>query len=238
MRAIIAATTAITCLPFAADAESKRFFFDAATSSALLDRGEQIGGHTAEFFAGAEAAAGDLLLYATVYRLLPVGPDRAAFDNETDYSVGAIREGQGYVVDVSANWLTYPGEQEASSLELAASISLDLPFAPGMAAFRDTHTDDWGLEVFGGPQWERDAWSWYVLGRVGFVTPGDGSASRSYTGVETGAVRMLTDEVALGFQLRAEAADEDSFADTIGANGVTAWRNTGTSFGVSLSYAR
>tara|TARA_R110000803_G_scaffold178678_3_gene241093 strand:- start:8636 stop:9352 length:717 start_codon:yes stop_codon:yes gene_type:complete len=238
MRAIIAATTVITCLPFAAAAEERRIFFDVAMSSALLDRGEQIGGQTAEFFAGAEASAGEMLLYATVYRLLPIGSDRSAFDNETDYSVGVIWEGQGYEADVSANWLTYPGEQAADSLELAASVSLDLPLAPGVAAFHDFHTDDWGLEVFGGPHWEQDAWTLYVLGRVGFVTLGDGSASRSYGGIETGAVRLLTDTVALGFQLRAEAADEDSFASAFGADGVTAWRATGTSVGVSLSYAR
>mgnify|MGYP003667955435 FL=1 len=93
MRAIIAATTVITCLPFAAAAEERRVFFDAAMSSALLDRGEQIGGQTAEFFAGAEASADEMFLYATVYRLLPVGSDRSAFDNETDYSVGVIWEG-------------------------------------------------------------------------------------------------------------------------------------------------
>ena len=166
MRAIIAATTVITCLPFAAAAEERRIFFDVAMSSALLDRGR-----TAEFFAGAEASAGEMLLYATVYRLLPIGSDRSAFDNETDYSVGVIWEGQGYEADVSANWLTYPGEQAADSLELAASVSLDLPLAPGVAAFHDFHTDDWGLEVFGGPHWEQDAWTLYVLGRVGFDRP-------------------------------------------------------------------
>jgi len=237
MRAIISAATAISCLPLLAEAQDTSFFFDVALSSALLDRGEQIGGQTAEFYAGAEVDAGSALLYTTVYRLLPVGSDRDEFDNETDYTIGAIWEGPGYAADVSANWLTYPGEEAKESLELAATITLDLPFEPGVAAFRDVHTDDWGLEAYAGPRWEREAWTFYALGRAGFVNLGDGSASRSYGGIETGAIRALSDGVAMGFIFRSDVADEDSFDVGATADGFATGRNSGTSLVVSLSYA-
>jgi hypothetical protein len=237
VRAIISAATAVTFFPLLAEAEDTSFFFDVAMSSALLDRGEQIGGQTAEFYAGAEVDAGSALLYTTVYRLLPVGSDRNDYDNETDYTIGAIWEGRGYVADVSANWLTYPGEQAKETLELAATLTLDLPLEPGVAAYRDAHTDDWGMEAFGGPRWERGAWTFYALGRMGFVNIGDGSASRSYGGIETGAIRALSDTVAMGFVVRTEVADEEGFDVRTGADGVATGRNTGTALVVSLSHA-
>lgn len=237
MRTLIAATTAFTWMPLAAEANEKRFFADVAVSSSVIDRGEQIGPLTLEASAGIEADVAGATLYGALYRLTPVGGDADAFDDETDYTIGAAWQGKGYTADVSANWLTYPGEEAGSSLELVGSVSLESAFTPTLTGFRDTRFDDWGLEVSAGPTGEAGAWELYALGRAGFVKPGDGSATRSYGGVEAGAARPITDAVAIGFFARGEIADEEAFARRIDGGSITEVRNSGFAAGVSLSIA-
>lgn len=237
MRALIAATTAITWMPLVAEAGEKRLFADAAVSSSVIDRGEQIGPLTLEASAGLEADVSGATVYGAIYRLTPIGGDADAFDDETDYTIGVAWQGRGYTADVSANWLTYPGEAAGSSLELVGSVSLDAAYTPTITGFRDTRFDDWGLEISAGPTWEAGMWEIYALGRAGFVKPGDGSATRCYGGVEAGAARPITDAVAIGFFARAEIADEESFARRIDGGSVTESRNSGLAAGVSLSIA-
>jgi hypothetical protein len=238
MRTLIAATTAFTWLPMIAEASEKRFFADTAVSSSLIDRGEQIGPLTLETAIGAETEVGGATLYGAFYRLTPVGADADAFVDEADYTVGAAWEGQGYTADVSATWLTFPGEGEQASLELAGSVGIDAPLMPSLTGFYDAEFEDWGLELAAGPVWEIEAWEVYALARAGFVRPGDGSASRSYGGVEAGAARPVSEGVVIGFYARAELADEESFARSIDGGIVTASRSSGYAAGISLSLSR
>ncbi|MFN3608103.1 MAG: hypothetical protein ACK4Y9_03470 [Hyphomonas sp.] len=221
-----------------AEAGEKRLFLDVAAVSALHDRGEQIGREVLEFGAGVEVDVGDAAVYGAFYRLLPVGSQQEAFDDEADFTVGVAWGGQGYSADVSANWLTFPGEEADSSLELAAAVTLDAPLAPSLIGFYDTDAEDWGLEVSAGPEWQAGLWTVYALGRAGFVHSGDGSAHRSYGGVEMGALRPVSEFAAFGFFARADVADEDAFARRIEGGEATAFRNSGVSAGISFSVSR
>ena len=238
MRTFIAATTAFTWMPIIAEASEKRFFAEAAVSSSLIDRGEQIGPLTLEAAVGAETEVGGATLYGAFYRLTPIGADADAFVDEADYTVGAAWEGKGYTADVSATWLTFPGEGEQASLELAGSVGFDAPLMPSLTGFYDAEFEDWGLELTAGPVWDVEAWELYALARAGFVRPGDGSASRSYGGVEGGATRPVADGVVIGVYARAELADEESFARRIDSGVITASRSSGFAAGIILSLAR
>lgn len=55
---------------------------------------------------------------------------------------------------MSANWLTYPGEGQEESLELAAALGFDVPLAPEVLAFYDMDFEDWGVEALAGPEWQ------------------------------------------------------------------------------------
>jgi hypothetical protein len=154
-----------------------------------------------------------------------------------DYVLGAAWDGEGYSADISANWLTYPGEATIDSLELSGSLSLDRSFAPTLAGFYDTRFEDWGLEISAGPEWEWRTWILYAVGRAGFVAPGDGSASRSYGGLELGAARPLSERATVGLYTRAEWADEDAFVRRTGGGSVTGTGSRGVSAGIILSLA-
>lgn len=234
-RTLLSATALMACPPLFAEASEKRFFLDLAAVSALHDRGEQIGREVLEFGAGVEMDVQDVTVYGAFYRLMPVGSEQEAFDDEADFTAGIAWEGEGYAADVSANWLTFPGEETESSLELAASVTLDAPLAPTLSGFYDADLEDRGLEVSAGPEWEAGDWTVYALGRAGFVHPGDGSAHRSYGGVEIGATRPVSEFAGIGFFARADMADEDAFARRIEGGEITAFRNSGVSVGISLS---
>lgn len=237
-RTLLSATTLMACPPLFAEAGEKRLFMDVAAASALHDRGEQIGREVLEFGAGVEVDVQEVTLYGAFYRLLPVGDEQEAFDDEADFTAGAAWEGKGYSADVSANWLTFPGEETESSLELAGAVTLHAPFAPTLIGFYDADLEDWGLEFAGGPEWHAGDWALYALGRAGFVHPGDGSAHRSYAGAELGASRPVSEFAELGFFARADIADEDAFARRIDGGEVTAFRDTGIAAGISLSISR
>lgn len=208
---------------------------EAALSSMLIDRGEQIGGPAFETGLAAEKPFGPGAAYASIYRLTPIGDDQDAFADEFDYTLGYAWEGEGYAADLSANWLTYPGEGDEASLELAGEIALDLPFNPTMAGFYDADFEDFGLEAAAGPEWQAGGWTLYAIGRAGFVEPGDGSASRSYGGVELGGRHPLGEQAEIGAYARYEIADEDSFADDIVRGNITSMTNTGLAAGILVS---
>lgn len=233
MRAILI-TAVATSLPMKAGAEDHSLFADLTVSSGLIDRGELLAQGVMELSAGASASVGAFELYASGTRILPFGEAQAAFDDEMDYTAGVIWLRPGYSVDVSANLLTYPGEGEGQSLELAATVSTELPYRPALSAFHDADLGDWGLEASAGPEWEIGDWSVYALGRAGFVQFGDGSAARSYGGVEAGASRRLSGAVTFGIYGRAEVADEDSF---MSGDVASRAKSIGYAAGVQLSMA-
>lgn len=237
-RTLLPAITLFACAALPAGAVEKHYYLDLAASSALHDRGEQIGRETLEFGVGAEVEFEDFTAYGSFYRLLPVGGEQEAFDDEADFTVGVAWHRHTYSADVSANWLTYPGEEAEASLELVGSVTLEAPFAPTLIGFYDADFDDWGLEVAAGPEWEAAGWGFYAMGRAGFVQPGDDSASRSYAGVEFGAGRPVNDFAEFGIFARADTADEESFAHKFENGEITSFRNSGVSVGVSLSLSR
>lgn len=218
-----------------AEAGEKRLFMDVAAVSALHDRGEQIGREVLEFGAGVEIDVQDVTVYGAFYRLLPVGSEQAAFEDEADFSVGVAWHREAYSADASANWLTYPGEEADASLELVGAVTFHAPFSPTLIGFYDTDVKDWGLEFTAGPEWEVGNWGIYALGRAGFVQAGDDSGDRSYAGFEIGAIRPVSEFVEFGFFARADMADDESFAHRISGGEITSFRNSGMAVGVSLS---
>jgi len=217
---------------------------DAGVATAFFDRGEQLAAGTAEVGLAAGLPLGGGEAYAALWRLTPVGSDADAFDHELDYSLGYAGEAGALAYDVSANWLTFPGEESESSLELAVEIGaaegVDVAFSPVLAAFHDADLEDWGLEVTAGPEWARGGglWSASVRGRLGFVEPGDGSAVRSYLGAEAVLARAFPGTPwTLAGHVRAEAADEDSFAREIAGGEVVRTGDSGVAVGIVLSAA-
>lgn len=237
-RTLLSATTLMALPAPIAEASEKRLFVSIGAVSALHDRGEQIGSEVIEFETGAEFDVQEITVYGAFYRLLPVGSQQEAFDDEADFTLGATWEAQGYSADVSANWLTFPGEETDASLELAGSVTLSAPLSPTLAGFYDADLEDRGLELSAGPQWQAGAWSVHALGRAGFVHPGDGSAHRSYAGLELGASRPVSEAVELGMFLRADAADEAAFARRIERGSITAFGTSGVAAGISLAVTR
>ncbi len=237
-RTLLSATTLMTLPPPVSEAGEKRLFANIGAVSALYDRGEQIGREVLEFEAGVEVEIQDTIVYGAFYRLLPVGSAQDVFDDEADFTLGVAWEGRGYNADVSANWLTFPGEETRSSLELAGAVTLDAPLSPTLTGFLDTDIEDRGMEVTAGPEWEAGLWTLYALGRAGFVHPGDGSAHRSYAGFEVGAALPVSKSVDIGLFVRADAADEDAFARRIERGSVTSLGNSGIAAGISVSVSR
>lgn len=234
-RTLLSATTLMTFPPLAAEAGERRLFVDLGAVSALHDRGEQIGREVLEFGAGVEMDIQETTVYGAFYRLLPVGNEQEAFDDEADFTIGAAWEGRGYSADASVNLLTFPGEDAESSVEIAGAVTLNAPLAPTLIGFYDVDIEDRGLELSAGPEWDAGPWSLYALGRAGFVHPGDGSAHRSYAGVELGAARPVSNFIELGLFARADMADEDAFARRIERGSVTSFTTSGIAAGVSFS---
>ncbi|MGB3626270.1 MAG: hypothetical protein WA989_10585 [Henriciella sp.] len=224
-------------LPLSAWPEPVTLYADIGTSTIGIDRGEQISDTAVELNLGADFALEAGQLYVALYRLTPVGPYQSAYDDEVDYTAGFAWSGRGYEADVSANWLTYPGEESEPSLEVAGAIALDLPLAPELAGFVDADTNDRGLELTAGPHWQAGNWEFDLRGRVGLVEPGGGGASRSYAGIEGAALYPLSRTVLLGTYIRAEWADQDSFVrryDNAGAS--SAFASQSVAAGIVLAW--
>lgn len=234
MRSAIVAMFAFTGPHTVASAQDDFFFAESVISTAVHDRGEQIGGETWELATGVEIPASFGLVYGSVYLLKPIGQHRQAFDTEVDYSLGVIWEGPGYIADISASWLTFPGEATDSSVEFAAALIFDAPYSPTLSAFYDFRSEDMGLEVSAGPQWAAGAWSLYALGRGGFVHLGADGVDRSYAGLEIGADHALSGSVELGLFARIDTADDQTFASDFRSGTIADVRNSGVSLGVSL----
>lgn len=209
-------------------------------SSVLLDRGEQIGAETLEMTLSLSRALAGGTAYAAAYRITPVGPDQAAFDDEFDYTLGYAVDLNGVSLDTSANWLTYPGEATDGSVELVAAAGLDtLPLSPSFTAFYDLDREDHGIEVTAGPRFDVAGLPAYGLARVGFVVPGDpASEARSYVGLEAGVSKALGRGLSLGGYIRAEWADADSFAGAVSGGQVVRADTQAVAAGLSLSFSR
>jgi len=225
---------AITALPLMANATGPSISVETGFTSTAIDRGEQIGGPAHEGAVFVELPFGSGTAYGGVYRLTPIGPDQAAFPDEVDYFAGYVFSAETVEVDLSANWLTFPGDADESSLEIVASAVLDAPFSPSMTSFYDVDLEDWGIEVAAGPSATLGTWTLGLLGRAGFVDPGDGSASRSYFGVEADATHPLGQTAEGSLFARFEIADEDAFADSISGGDITRADADGFAIGVNL----
>lgn len=223
-----------------AHAEGREFALAAqgSASTMLIDRGEQLSDQTFEAEFLLEWAGANDAFYAGAYRLSPLGSHHEAFAEEVDYFVGYAWDAETYSADVSAAWLTYPGESpDDKSLELAGEIVLNQPLTPALAGFYDAEFEDWGLELTAGPTWEIGEWEAFVRGRAGFVTPGDGSDTRSYWGAETGAARPLNELAEFGVYARAEWADQDSFADEFSGGDISHFKQSGIAIGAWIGLA-
>ena len=235
---ILSAATVMAGGALHAEAGEKRVFMDVGAVSALHDRGEQLGRETLGFGAGVEFEVQEAIVYGAFSRILPVGDQQAAFDDEADYTQGVAWSQQGYSADISANWLTYPGEETEASLEMVGAVTLEAPFAPTLIGFYDTDLKDWGLEFAAGPEWELGNWTLAAIGRAGFVQPSEDAAHRSYAGIELAAARPVSKSVEFGFFARADTADEASFAHRFENGEVTSFRNSGIAAGISLAFIR
>jgi len=207
---------------------------DAGLSTQLIDRGETLAMNNAETAITVETTLGNGALYGSIYRISPLGTDDEAFDEEVDYTIGYAFEGQGWAADVSANYLTYAGNNEDASLELAGFIELDTLFAPSLTAFYDADFEDFGAEAALTHAWEVGDFSPYAMVRAGFVTPKEGG-DYTYGGVELGAEYPLSETLALSGFARFEAADEDTFAGRVSGGEVLTYRSEGSAIGVALS---
>lgn len=216
-------------------AEGPSFLIETIMSSAVLDRGEQIGNGAVELAAVIELPTDNTLFYGAVYRRVLLDDDEHGFEDEADYTLGVVWEGEGYTMDVSANWLTYPGHSSEHSLELGASVVLDAFLSPGATGFFDVHTEDWGVEISAGPEWSEGRWSYYAIGRGGVVVPGDGSAQRSYVGLEFVTGYAVTHRAEVAAFLRVETSNKHSFFDYIDNTGSVRSSQSGIATGVALS---
>ncbi|MFN3911306.1 hypothetical protein [Hyphomonas sp.] len=237
-RALLSATLCLLSTPLAAEAGETQISVDVAAVSALHDRGEQVTREALQFGAGVQVEVQDASVYGAVYRLLPVGSQQEAFDDEAGFTLGTAWNTETYSADISANFLTFPGEEAESTVELAGAVSIHTVFTPVLIGFYDADFEDWGLELTGGPEWEAGEWTIYALGRAGFVQPGDDSAHRSYAGVEWGAVRPVSDSVEFSLFARSDIADEESFIQRMQGGEITSMRNSGVAAGINLSISR
>lgn len=208
----------------------------AGLSSMLIDRGETLAtlNNEIELIAAKPTDWGGV--YGALYRISPIGADTRAFDEEVDYTIGLYTELEHVALDVSANYLTFPGSSEEASLELGAELGFSHAWEPGLAAFYDVDLDVYGVEAFAGPSTDLGAWTLGVLGRAGFVSSDAGDYS--YAGLESVAGRDLNRAVSLEAFIRLEAADEDTFADRVENGAVTAMTSQGAGIGVRLTARR
>lgn len=223
---------------FAQEPGDDRFSFsgELRLGTAVFDRGEQLAGDALEAELGVAfdtGASGSI--YGAVYTIQPIGGDADAFAEEIDYVLGYAWEGGQLAIDVSIAELTFPGSGDNSTTELAGEIAWGGDFAPTLAGFYDLDLEDAGLEFSAGPSWAvTETWKASLLGRVGFVEPGEGE-TRSYAGLEGALSRPLGEAAGLSVFARFEAADTDSFADEIRNGEVVGLTDSGALIGLSFT---
>jgi len=236
MRSALTAAALATSTAPMAEAQSRTVFGETRVSTSLHDRGEQLSAETLELMLGVEQSTSLGTAYATVYRIEPIGPSRQAFSSETDYSIGLIVEAERFSADVSANYLTYPGSDDEPSLELAASIDVDLIFDPNISLFHDAHTSDSGVQVSAGPSRQLGGWDASARVLAGLVSLGDGSPNRTYGGVQVSGTRQLTRNLALGMHASIDTADRNTLSADVRRGHIQSMKRHGLSAGISLSY--
>lgn len=210
-------------------------FAEFGASSGLIDKGEHVSGKSLDVAAGVNAAVPVGTVYAGIYRRLPLGMDQQAFHDEADYTLGIVMEGDVVIADLSASWITYPGESVGSSLEFVGDFEFKMPLSPRVIGFHDADLEGMGIEATAGPRWEVSEWDIYARARAGFVDPGSGSKNRSYTGVELGASKPVASNMEFGFVARLEATDEASYVAEVHAGSIIRLRSTGVAARVFLS---
>ena len=220
----------LTFVPLTAIAEPVEIDASTGVSSVLIDRGETPATFSNELALSASRDTSLGTFYGALYRITPLGDDRAAFDEEVDYTIGLNVQREMVSLDVSANYLTFPGSSEEDSLELAAEIGLDHGLSPGLAVFYDVDVEAFGAEIFAGPSIDMGTWSLGLLARGGFVSSDDGDYS--YAGLEATAGHDLTDRLGIEAFARAEEADESTFVAEVENGAVT--RTTTDGFGVGV----
>ena len=236
MRSALTAAAIATSVAPVAEAQSRSVFGEARMSSSLHDRGEQLSAETLELLLGLEQSTAFGAVYTSIYRIEPIGPTAGAFASETDYSIGVIVEEDTFSADLSANWLTYPGSEDGSTLELALSIDIVGTLSPNLSAFYDAHTSDKGFEVSAGPSIEMGAWTTNLRGRAGMASIGDGSPNRSYAGIEVSSSRAVADNWEFGVHASIDAANRETFSASIRQGEIVSLEHQGVSAGISLSY--
>ena len=213
----------------AANAEGPTLTLDAGMSSLLIDRGEQLAGPNLELAASAEFGG----LFASMYRITPIGDDNEVFAEGVDYTIGYGFETDELAVVLAANWLTFPGSAGEATLELDAEVVLDTVWSPGVYAWTAPEFGDSGLEVFGGPKTDFGPGTVYGLGRAGAVFLDDGE-DYTYFGLEAGALHPLGDAAEIAGFVRYEASSEDLFVDAIRDGEIETVRSDGVAVGVRL----
>lgn len=235
MRSTVTALTLATSFPAFAEAEGRSVFAEAGFSSALHDRGEQLSAETLELLVGLEQSTAFGAVYATMYRIQPQDGSASPFNEETDYSVGLVVDDSAYSLDLSANWLTYPGSSDDSSLELVAALDLHVWAKPLIMMFHDVHTDDAGVEVSAGPDWEFAEWKTHIRARLGSVRLGDESPGRTYAGLEFSAERALSSSSDLSVFVSYDVSSRETLSAETRAGEITRLRQQGVAAGVSVA---
>ena len=209
MRTVFCLMLQFFCLTHAL-ADQPSFYAETNLGTMLIDRGEQLAEEVNETKLGVELGAGVGTLLVEVYRITPLGSRNDLFTEEVDYKIGYALEAAGNDITVGGSWLTYPGTDEAESLELFGEIGLAAPFDPVVAAFYDTEFENYGLEATAGKSIEVLDLTLYGIGRIGAVEPGEGEGW-TYYGVEFGAERELIGGLGAYGRLRLEKSSEDTF---------------------------
>lgn len=218
-----------------ATAQDVEFELGAGLSTQLIDRGESLATFNNELALGVSRATDFGAIYGALYRISPLGDEGEAFEEEVDYTLGLVFEGDGIAFDTSVNLLTFPGSAENSAIELAGELSWDEPLQPVLFSFYDLENDLFGAEASIIPlSVTSGEWTADLLVRGGFVASEE--LDYSYGGVEGLLARGFGDNAALELFARAEFADEDNFADDIQSGTVITNRGEGYAAGVRLTW--
>lgn len=231
LRQLVCAVLVFFSLPLSF-AENWGVEVSTGVSSNLIDRGETLATLNNETSVTVVRALNVGEVYGGIYRISPLGRDASAFDEEVDYTLGfAFEEGE-LAVDVSANYLTYPGSPEEPSIELALGLGYEHFLSPEVASFYDLDLEIYGLEAAVAPTYEWDDWLFTGIARAGAVSA-DGE-DYTYAGIETIAARELWSNIGLEGFARFEVADADNFVSNVEGDQILETRSDGLAIGLRL----